>query len=112
METLLDPTLCAADDECPGIWNPTAQNTLTAEQIAYASVTHSPVRRGTTTQLGSFEIAVLGGGCGTPQAICSGAAALGNYFVSGEKTEGSYRVDEAYFEINYRFSKMLLSCSY
>ena len=48
-----------------GIWNPTAQNTLTAEQIAYASVTHSPVRRGTTTQLmanlsgdfGSFEIA-------------------------------------------------------
>ena len=116
METLLDPTLCAADDECPGIWNPTAQNTLTAEQIAYASVTHSPVRRGTTTQLmanlsgdfGSFEIAgPIRWAAGVERRTESylfqpdGAAAPGQiYFVSGEKTEGSYRVDEAYFEIN------------
>jgi len=118
METLLDPAACAADSACPGIWNPFTTDTLTDEHIAYASVTHSPVRRGTTTQLmanfsGDFGDFELPGG----QIMWAagyehrqedylfqpdGAAAIGQiYFVSGEKTEGDYSVTEAYAEFNF-----------
>jgi len=118
METLLDPALCAADSDCPGIWNPFTQDTLSAEHIAYASVTHSPVRRGTTKQFmanisGDFGDFELPGGqiqwaAGYEKRQedylfqPDGAAALGQiYFVSGEKTEGKYDVEEMYAEFNF-----------
>ncbi|WOH37633.1 TonB-dependent receptor [Thalassotalea fonticola] len=117
-ETLLDPALCAADDDCPGLWNPFAEGTMTAEQHAYASVTFSPVRKGQTTQflanltgdLGSFE---LPGGpiqwaTGYERRIeeylnePDGAEALGQvYGQSGDRTEGSYTVEEMYAEFNF-----------
>lgn len=116
-ETLLDPTLCAEDEGCPGLWNPFAQNTMTAEQNAFATVTFSPVRKGTTTQF----LANMSGDFGElelPAGIIQwaagferrteyylnepdGATALGQvYGESGERTEGSYSVNEVYAEFN------------
>jgi len=114
-EILLDPALCAADEACPGLWNPFAKDTMTAEQSAYSSVTFSPVRKGATTQFlanltGDFGEFELPGG--TIQWATGyerrteyylnepdGAEALGQvYGQSGERTEGDYTVEEMYAE--------------
>jgi iron complex outermembrane receptor protein len=116
MEALLDPSACAADAACPGIWDPFTRGTLTDEQIAYASITHSPVRRQTTTQLlgnisgdmGDFELPggqilwAAGFEHRTEDYLFmpDGGAAIGAiYYVSGEKTEGAYSIDELYGEV-------------
>ncbi len=117
-ETLLDPALCAADDGCPGLWNPFAKDTMTQEQSTFASVTFSPVRKGTTTQFlanltGDFgEIELPGGAIQWAAGYerrteyylnePDGAEALGQvYGQSGERTEGDYSVQEAYVEFNF-----------
>jgi iron complex outermembrane receptor protein len=117
-ETLLSPELCAADEDCPGLWNPFARETMTAEQSAFASVTFSPVRKGGTTQFlanlsGDFGEFELPGGpiqwaAGYENRHESylnepdGAEALGQvYGQSGERTEGKYTVEEVYAEFNF-----------
>jgi len=119
-ELLLDPTACALDDGCAavGSWNPFARDTMTAEQSSFASVTFSPVRKGTTTQflanlMGDFGDIELPGGAiqwatGYERRTESylnepdGAEALGQvYGQSGERTEGSYTVEEVFAEFNF-----------
>ena len=119
-ELLLDPTACAADDGCAavGYWNPFAKDTMTQEQNDFATVTFSPVRKGTTTQfmanlsgdLGELE---LPGGAVQWAAGYErrteyylnepdGAEALGQvYGQAGERTEGDYSVEEVYAEFNF-----------
>jgi iron complex outermembrane receptor protein len=119
-ELLLDPTACAEDEGCAavGVWNPFARDTMTAEQSEFASVTFSPVVKGTTTQFlanltgdfGSFELP--GGAIQWATGFehrteyyvnePDGAEALGQvYGQSGERTEGNYSVDELYAEFNF-----------
>ena len=115
VETLLDPALCAANDDCPGLWNPFARDTMTAEQNDFATVTFSPVVKGQTTQFlanvtGDFLDIELPGGAiqwagGYERRTESylsepdGAEALGQvYGQAGERTEGDYTVDEFYAE--------------
>ncbi|MCJ8293912.1 MAG: TonB-dependent receptor [Colwellia sp.] len=117
-ETLLDPALCDADDKCPGLWNPFAKHTMTAEQSAFASVTFSPVRKGGTTQflanltgdLGNFELpgGAIQWATGVERRTESylnepdGAEALGQvYGQAGVRTEGDYTVEEVYAEFNF-----------
>ncbi|TYK66422.1 TonB-dependent receptor plug domain-containing protein [Colwellia echini] len=114
-ETLLSPELCDADEECPGLWNPFAKDTMTDEQNTFATVTFSPVRKGTTTQFlanltGDFGDIELPGGAILWAAGYErrteyylnepdGAEALGQvYGQSGQRTEGGYSVDEIYAE--------------
>jgi iron complex outermembrane receptor protein len=115
--TLSNPTACAADAACPGLWNPFKAGTLTDEMIAYAFLPNSPVVRGVTKQFqanlsgdfGDFELPA------GPAAWAfgverrwedylnqpDGAAILGEiYSVVGEKTEGQYDVNEAYLELS------------
>jgi len=117
-ETLLSPDLCAADDNCPGLWNPFAKHTMTQEQSAFASVTFSPVRKGGTTQFlanltGDFGDIELPGGAiqwatGYERRTQyylnepDGAEALGQvYGQAGVRTEGEYAVEEIYAEFNF-----------
>ena len=115
-QNLLDPDLCAADGDCPGVWNPFVAGTLTQEMIDYATVTHSPIRRTTTKQfqanlqgdLGSLEVAgPIQWAFGVEKrwedllSQPDGAASIGQIFgVASDRTEGQYDVEEAYLEIN------------
>lgn len=114
---LLDPELCAADEECPGLWNPFQEGTFTQEFQDYATIPNSPVDRATTKQLmanltgdtGSFSLPAgpVAWAVGVEkrweeyQNQPDGGAILGQiYSVAAEPTEGSYDVQEAYLEIN------------
>ena len=114
---LLDPTLCDADEECPGLWNPFQEGTFTQEFQDYATIPNSPVDRATTKQLmanltgdtGSFGLPAgpISWAVGVEkrweeyQNQPDGGAILGQiYSVAAEPTEGSYDVQEAYMEIN------------
>lgn len=123
--TLLDPTACAADDECvaatggsegDNYWNPLAEGSLTPEMIAYASIPNSPIIKGTTKQLmanltgdtGNFGLQAgpIGWAAGYErrwseyQSIPDGGATIGEiYSVTAAPSEGSYRVDEVYGEV-------------
>jgi len=114
--TLLNPAACAADANCPGIWNPFLQGSLTPQMLAYASIPNSPIDRGVTKQFtanltgdsGDFglEAGSIGWAVGVEkrwesyQSIPDGGALIGQiYSVVGEPTEGSYVVDEAYAEV-------------
>lgn len=114
-QNLLDPDLCAADSDCPGVWNPFVAGTLTQEMIDYGTVTHSPVRRGTTKQfmaniqgdMGSLEVAgPIQWAFGIEKrwedylSQPDGAATIGQiYGVAADRTEGQYDVEEAYLEV-------------
>lgn len=114
---LTNPALCAADAACPGLWNPFSPGTLTSAMIDYAFLPNSPVVRGGTKQLqanlsgdlGSFELPAgpIAWAAGVEKRWTEylfqpdGAALIGEIFsVAGEKTEGSYDVQEAYIEVS------------
>lgn len=118
IDTLLDPDLCSADEDCPEVWNITEAGTLTEEMIGYAFVPNSPIVRGETRQLqanisgGLFGLELPGGevkfGAGYEKrweeysSTPDGAAAIGQiYSVAGEATEGEYSVDEFYAEMDF-----------
>lgn len=113
--TLLDEKLCSNDEECPGIWNPFKENSLSDEMMDYALITNSPVERGTTKQFmanltgdtGSWSLPAgsIAWAAGVEKRWESyeyqpdGAASIGQiYNVSGIPSEGSYDVEEAYIE--------------
>ena len=118
VDTLLDPALCAADPECPGVWNPFATDTLTTAMQAYALVNPNTIQRSTLTtwqanmqgDFGGWELpgGLVEWGLGfehrTEEATSfpDGAALLGQiFFVVGEVTEGAYKVDEFYGEVRF-----------
>ena len=116
VNTILDPDLCATTAGCPGVWDPFRVDTLTQEFQDYIQVDHSPVQR---TQLESLQFNLAGdfGDIELPGGpiqwaagiehrkeealfLPDGAGALGMiYFVSPDKTEGEYSVDELYGEV-------------
>lgn len=115
VNNILDPALCDANPGCPGVWDPFNIDTLTQEFQDYILVDHSPVQR---SQLETLQFNLAGdiGGFELPggpiqwavgyehrkeEALFQpdGAATLGMiYFVSPDKTEGKYSVDEFYGE--------------
>lgn len=114
---LTDPTKCAADALCPGLWNPFVMDSLTQAQLDYAFLPNSPVVRGTTKQLlanltgdlGDFELPAgpVAWAVGIEKRWedylyqPDGAALIGEiYSVAGEKTEGQYDVTETYLELS------------
>ncbi|MGI2224543.1 TonB-dependent receptor plug domain-containing protein [Shewanella frigidimarina] len=116
INTLLDPTLCSADTDCPEVWNILESGTLTPEMINYAFVPNSPIVRGETRQL----LGNISGGLGFElpggevmfaagfekrweeyQSVPDGAASIGQiYSVAGEATEGETSVQEVYAELS------------
>lgn len=115
--TMTDPTLCAADANCPGLWNPFSPGTLTSEMIDYAFLPNSPVVRGTTKQFqanlsgdfGDFELPAgpMAWAAGVEKRWedflnqPDGAAMIGEiYSVVGEKTQGAYDLNEMYVELS------------
>ncbi|MBY5990843.1 TonB-dependent receptor [Ferrimonas balearica] len=117
IETLLDPDLCAADGDCPEVWNILEAGTLTDEMINYAFVPNSPVVRGETRQLmgnisGDMGLTLPGGdimwAAGFEkrweefESTPDGAASIGQiYSVAGDPTAGKYSVDEVYAELDF-----------
>ena len=118
VETLLDPAVCAADPECPGVWNPFAIDTLTPEMQAFSLVNPNTIERSTLTvwqanlqgDFGGWELpgGLVEWGLGfehrTEEATSfpDGAALLGQiFFVTGELTQGAYKVDEFYGEVRF-----------
>ncbi|ACA87354.1 TonB-dependent receptor plug domain-containing protein [Shewanella woodyi] len=115
---LTSPELCAANDECPGVWNPFASNTLTQEMQDWIIVPMTSNSKGEDTQLqvniaGDFGDLELPAGpiswaAGYERlttsyvSIPDGAAGLGAiYGVSAEGTEGAYSTDAYYAELNF-----------
>lgn len=116
VNNILDPALCALDTACPGIWDPFNIDTLTEDFQNYILVDHSPVQRSQLETL-QFNLAgditwfelpggeiqwAVGYERRKEEALFQpdGAATLGMiYFVSPDKTEGSYSVDEIYGEM-------------
>ncbi|RUO32995.1 TonB-dependent receptor domain-containing protein [Aliidiomarina soli] len=119
---MLNPEACLDDADCTaatggvGYWNPLAEDTLTPEMIAYASIPNSPLIKGTTKQLmanltgdtGSFGLQAgpIGWATGYErrwqeyQSIPDGGATVGEiYSVTAAPSEGAYVVDEVYGEL-------------
>ncbi|SEA34831.1 TonB-dependent receptor plug domain-containing protein [Microbulbifer marinus] len=124
--TMLDPALCADDEDCSAAadaagvsaWNPFAPGTFVQPWQDYALVVNSPVEKAT---LNSLQFNLVGDlydwsipTSSEPvqwatgyerrrertEITVDGAAALGQiYFVSGEDWGGAYDVDEVYGEV-------------
>jgi iron complex outermembrane receptor protein len=115
---LADPALCAADPECPGLWDMFNAGTLTPEQANYMLVAPNTNNRSTlkvgqinlTGDVGYFE---LPGGpiewsvgyekrseeaASLPDA---GASIGAIYFFAGDETKGAYNVSEFYGESRF-----------
>ena len=129
--TMLDPDLCAADEECAAAaaadgttaWNPFAPGTFTQPWQDYSLVPNSPVEKSTLSSLqanivGDFWNDFTLSTASEPfawaagyerrressETIVDGAALLGQiYFVSGVNWGGSYDVDEVYGEVRMPF---------
>ncbi|MBN1239398.1 MAG: TonB-dependent receptor [Gammaproteobacteria bacterium] len=115
-DEMLTPDLCAANPDCPDVWNPFSIGTLTPEQQAYAFVNPNESWRSKMRIL-QFNVAGDSGEFELPggplewavgferrsekaSVYPDGAALLGQvYFVSGEITEGQYTVEEPYAEV-------------
>lgn len=116
---MLSPAACNADPKCAavGIWNPLEANSLTPEQLAYASVPNSPLTVGVNKQFManltgdtgdfSFDAGSIGWAVGYERRDTSlvvtpdGGAVVGEiYSVTASPTEGSYSVDEMFAEVN------------
>lgn len=117
MNTLVDPDLCAADEACPGVWDPFAVNTLTPEMQAYGLsnpkfVDESTLRAIQFNLTGDFGGLELPGGkpqwaAGYETRSEEGSLSYddnvlaGNvYSYAGANTEADYEVDEFYAELN------------
>ncbi len=115
IEAMMDPDLCAADGNCPGIFNPFISNSMTADQVAYGFV---GVNTKDYSKLNIFQFNLSGGtGINLPGGEISwavgyenrrelassnpdGGAALGAIaFTPGQTTGGRFEVDEFYGEV-------------
>jgi iron complex outermembrane receptor protein len=115
---LTSPELCAANSDCPGVWNPFAANTLTQAMQDWIIVPMTSTAEGKDTQLqfnlagdfGSLELpaGAISWAAGYERLTTSyvsmpdGAAGLGViYGVAAEGTDGAYNTDAFYAEINF-----------
>lgn len=116
VDTALDPALCAADADCPKVWDPFHTDTLDAELQNYILVNHSPVQR---SEMKTLQINLSGDLMGVElpggpvqwavgyerreeEALFQpdGGGTLGLiYFVSPDRTAGDYAVNELYGEV-------------
>ena len=116
IEAMMDPTLCDADADCPGVYNPFISDSMNADQIAYGFL---GVNTKEESDLNVLQLNVSGdmGGLELPggpigwalgyenrrESAASkpdGGAAIGAVaFTPGETTAGSYTVDEVYGEV-------------
>lgn len=114
---LVDPDACADNADCPGVWNPFREGTLTQEMIDYAFLPNSPVIESNLRDFlvnlngdtGGFELpgGPIGWAVGYENRYedylsqPDGGAILGEIFaVTAEKTDGSTRANEAFLELN------------
>ncbi|GAA5524083.1 vitamin B12 transporter BtuB [Microbulbifer aestuariivivens] len=124
--TMLDPALCAADEDCAAAaaaagataWDPFRAGTFVQAWQDYGLVPNSPVEKATLSSLQANIVGDFGGftmstasepfqwAAGyekrreSTSVVVDGAALLGEiYFVSGVNWGGSYDVDEAYGEV-------------
>jgi len=116
IEAMMDPTLCEADADCPGVYNPFISDSMNADQVAYGFL---GVNTKEESDLNVLQLNVSGdmGGLELPggpigwalgyenrrESAASkpdGGAAIGAVaFTPGETTAGSYTVDEVYGEV-------------
>lgn len=115
IEAMMDPDLCEAAGDCPGIYNPFISDSMTPEQVAYGFV---GVNTKDFSKLNIFQLNLSGGtGINLPGGEISwavgyenrkesassqpdGGAAIGAIaFTPGETTGGRFEVDEFYGEI-------------
>ncbi len=115
IEAMMDPDLCAADSDCPGIFNPFISDSMNADQIAYGFVGVNTKEESTLNivqanlvgdvgiELPAGKIQWAVGYENRRESAASkpdGGASLGAIaFTPGETTAGSYEVDEVYAEI-------------
>lgn len=115
IEAMMDPDLCAADSDCPGVYNPFISDSMTPEQVAYGFVgintkSESNLNVFQVNLVGDLGIELQGGDIGwaagyenrreSASSNPDGGAALGAIaFTAGETTGGQYEVDEAYAEV-------------
>jgi iron complex outermembrane receptor protein len=116
IEEMLDPVLCALNEDCPGIFNPFISDSMTAEQVAYGFVGINTkaesklniLQLNVAGDMGNF--ALPGGAIGwavgyenrreSAASKPDGGAAIGSVaFTPGETTAGHFTVDEFYGEI-------------
>lgn len=117
-DTTLSPTLCAADANCPGVWDPFNVDTFGPAFQAYAIVNPNQIER---SRMRQFQFNVFGDTFGlelpggpiqwavgferrseSASVFPDGAALLGQvFFVAGQVTEGSYSVTEPYAELRF-----------
>ncbi|MEM7365706.1 MAG: TonB-dependent receptor [Pseudomonadota bacterium] len=115
VDTMLNPAACAADADCPGLWNPFVSDSLTAAQIEWAYTDIRSVIEGELTTIG-FDIgAPFNFGDSTNSAAWHAGfeqreqsatvtpdpqAAAGTVWgVPGSATDGSFSVTELYGEV-------------
>ena len=115
IEAMMDPDLCAAAGDCPGIFNPFISNSMTPDQVAYGFV---GVNTKDYSKLNIFQANLSGGtGIDLPGGEISwavgfenrreeassspdGGAAIGAIaFTPGNVTGGRFEVDEYYAEV-------------
>jgi iron complex outermembrane recepter protein len=115
IEAMMDPDLCAAAGDCPGVYNPFISNSMTPEQVAYGFVGVNTKEEsklnvfqlnfsgGTTLELPGGEIMWAVGYENRRESAASspdGGAAIGAIaFTPGETTGGKFEVDEYYGEV-------------
>ncbi|MFK8047359.1 MAG: TonB-dependent receptor plug domain-containing protein [Halioglobus sp.] len=115
IEAMMDPDLCAAAGDCPGVYNPFISNSMTPEQVAYGFV---GVNTKDESKLNIFQFNLSGGtGLELPggevrwavgyenrresaSSSPDGGAAIGAIaFTPGNVTGGKFEVDEYYGEL-------------
>jgi iron complex outermembrane receptor protein len=116
IEAMMDPTICDADADCPGIYNPFISDSMNADQVAYGFV---GVNTKNESTLNAWQVNLAGdmGGLEMPGGEIGwafgyenrrekaaskpdGGASIGAIaFTPGETTAGAYEVDEFYGEV-------------
>ena len=116
IEAMMDPDLCAAAGDCPGVYNPFISDSMDAAQIAYGFLgvntkeesTLNVLQLNVSGDMGGFELpgGAIGWALGyenrreSAASKPDGGAAIGAVaFTPGETTAGAYKVDEVYGEV-------------
>ena len=116
IEEMMDPTLCDANSDCPGVYNPFISDSMNADQVAYGFLgvntkeqsNLNVFQANVSGDMGGFELpgGAIGWALGyenrreSAASQPDGGAAIGAVaFTPGETTAGAYKVDEVYGEI-------------
>ena len=116
IEAMMDPTICAVFDGCPGVYNPFISDSMNQAQVDFGFLGVNTKNESTLNvfqlnvagDMGDFELP--GGGIGwalgyenrreSAASKPDGGAAIGAVaFTPGETTAGAFEVDEFYGEV-------------